>query len=136
MASDYQAMKTKVMDELKRIFNPEFLNRVDETIVFNPLTKKEISQIVDIQLDEVQSRLTDRNISLEITPEVKKYIVDEGFDPILGARPLRRAIQRLVEDRLAEEFLSEHFHEGDTVRLDLKKDEIVFSKTDKKSTTP
>ncbi|NLW31588.1 MAG: ATP-dependent Clp protease ATP-binding subunit [Fibrobacter sp.] len=136
LASDYQAMKTKVMDELKRIFNPEFLNRVDETIVFNPLTKKEISQIVDIQLDEVQSRLTDRNISLEITPEVKKYIVDEGFDPILGARPLRRAIQRLVEDRLAEEFLSEHFHEGDTVRLDLKKDEIVFSKTDKKSTTP
>ncbi|HLV32151.1 MAG TPA: ATP-dependent Clp protease ATP-binding subunit [Chitinispirillaceae bacterium] len=136
LASDYQAMKTKVMDELKRIFNPEFLNRVDETIVFNPLTKKEISQIVDIQLDEVQSRLTDRNITLEITQEVKKYIVDEGFDPILGARPLRRAIQRLVEDRLAEEFLSDHFHEGDTVRLDLKKDEIVFSKNNKKSTTP
>lgn len=136
LASDYQAMKTKVMDELKRIFNPEFLNRVDETIVFNPLSKKEISQIVEIQLDEVQSRLTDRNITLEITQEVKKYIVDEGFDPILGARPLRRAIQRLVEDRLAEEFLSDHFHDGDTVRMDLKKDEIVFSKNDKKSTNP
>lgn len=137
LASDYEAMKTKVMDELKRIFNPEFLNRVDETIVFNPLTKKEISKIVDIQLAEVQGRLIDRNIHLEISQEVKKYIVDEGFDPILGARPLRRAIQRLVEDRLAEEFLGDHFHEGDTVRLDLKKGEIVFSKAEnKKSATP
>jgi ATP-dependent Clp protease ATP-binding subunit ClpC len=127
-SSDYEAMKSKVMDELKRIFNPEFLNRVDDTIVFYPLSKKEISQIVEIQLADVQSRLVDRNITLKITPEVKTYIVDQGFDPILGARPLRRAIQRLVEDRLAEEFLMGKFNDGDTVSLTLLDGIIEFKK--------
>jgi ATP-dependent Clp protease ATP-binding subunit ClpC len=127
-SSDYEAMKSKVMDELKRIFNPEFLNRVDDTIVFYPLSKKEISQIVEIQLADVQSRLVDRNIALKITQEVKTYIVDQGFDPILGARPLRRAIQRLVEDRLAEEFLMGKFNDGDTVSLTLHDGVIEFKK--------
>jgi ATP-dependent Clp protease ATP-binding subunit ClpC len=128
--SDYEAMKSKVMEELKRIFNPEFLNRVDETIVFYPLSKKEISQIVEIQLRDVQSRLVDRNITLQISQEVKTYIVDQGFDPLLGARPLRRAIQRLVEDRLAEEFLMDKFHDGDTVSLVLHDSIIEFQKVD------
>lgn len=126
--SDYEAMKSKVMDELKRIFNPEFLNRVDDTIVFYPLSKKEISQIVEIQLRDVQSRLVDRNITLKIDQEVKTYIVDQGFDPLLGARPLRRAIQRLVEDRLAEEFLMDKFRDGDTVALTLNDGTIEFKK--------
>jgi ATP-dependent Clp protease ATP-binding subunit ClpC len=126
--SDYESMKSKVMDELKRIFNPEFLNRVDDTIVFYPLSKKEISQIVEIQLADVQSRLVDRNITLKIASDVKTYIVDQGFDPLLGARPLRRAIQRLVEDRLAEEFLMEKFHDGDTVVLTLNDGIIEFKK--------
>jgi ATP-dependent Clp protease ATP-binding subunit ClpC len=128
--SDYEAMKSKVLDELKRIFNPEFLNRVDETIVFYPLSKKEISQIVEIQLNEVEGRMTDRNIKLIVSQEVKNYVVDKGFDPILGARPLRRAIQRLVEDRLAEEFLNDRFHDGDTIKLELQNDIIVFSKAE------
>jgi len=128
--SDYEAMKTKVMDELKRIFNPEFLNRVDETIVFSALGRKEIAQIVDIQLNEVQGRLTDRNIKLQFTQALKEHLLEQGFDPILGARPLRRSIQRLVEDRLAEEFLKDLFHEGDTVRLDIENGEIVFTKAD------
>jgi ATP-dependent Clp protease ATP-binding subunit ClpC len=127
-SSDYEAMKSKVMDELKRIFNPEFLNRVDDTIVFYPLSKKEISQIVEIQLRDVQSRLVDRNITLNIDQDVKTYIVDQGFDPLLGARPLRRAIQRLVEDRLAEEFLMDKFHDGDTVVLTLHDGVIEFKK--------
>jgi ATP-dependent Clp protease ATP-binding subunit ClpC len=125
-ASDYDAMKTKVMDELKRIFNPEFLNRVDEIIVFNQLTKKEIAQIVDIQLNEVQQRLAERNVTFQVAADAKQFLIDEGFDPQLGARPLRRKIQRLVEDRLAEEFLQDHFHEGDTIRMALEGNELTF----------
>jgi ATP-dependent Clp protease ATP-binding subunit ClpC len=126
--TDYEAMKSKVMDELKRIFNPEFINRIDETIVFFPLTKKEISQIVDIQLNELQSRLVDRNIRLIITKEVKDYVVDQGFDPMLGARPLRRAVQRYIEDPLAEEFLLDKFHDGDTINITFENNKVVFSR--------
>jgi ATP-dependent Clp protease ATP-binding subunit ClpC len=130
--SDYESMKGKVLDELKRIFNPEFLNRVDETVVFFALTKKEIAQILEIQLRDVQSRLTDRQITLHITQAVKDYIVDQGFDPILGARPLRRAIQRLLEDRLAEEFLSDKFHDRDAINVELENNAIVFVKANQK----
>ena len=125
--SDYESMRTKVMDELKRIFNPEFLNRVDETIVFKPLGKKEISRIVDIQLKEVEQRMAERNVSLQVTAPAKKYIVEKGFDPILGARPLRRSIQRLVEDQLAEDFLNDKFRDGDSIRIELKNDALVFA---------
>ncbi len=130
-SSDYEAMKGKVLDELKRIFNPEFLNRVDETIVFAPLGKEEIGQIVDIQLREVQERLVDRSIKLHFTPEVKKFLVDQGFDPVLGARPLRRSIQRSVEDPLAEEFLQNKFSDGDTINLVLENNQVVFKKGEK-----
>ncbi len=126
--SDYDSMKSKVLEELKRIFNPEFLNRVDETIVFRPLTKKEISRIIDIQLKDVSDRLVDRNITLDITKAAKKLIVDQGFDPMLGARPLKRAIQRLIEDQLAEEFLNEKFGDGDTVKIDVRSEKLVFTK--------
>ena len=126
--SDYEAMKTKVMDELKRIFNPEFLNRVDETIVFNPLGKEEIAKIVDIQLAEVSSKLSERSVKLEVSESAKDFILEAGFDPILGARPLRRSIQRLVEDRLAEEFLNKRFDDGDTVHIDAGNAELTFSK--------
>jgi ATP-dependent Clp protease ATP-binding subunit ClpC len=125
--SSYEAMKSKVMDEVKRIFNPEFINRVDDIIVFNPLGKDEIAQIVDIQLREVEERLMDRNIHLEVAPDAKTHIVEKGFDPVLGARPLRRSIQRLVEDRLAEEFLSDKFRDGDVVRVNLDGDELTFT---------
>ncbi|MBD3321291.1 MAG: AAA domain-containing protein, partial [Chitinivibrionales bacterium] len=128
-ASDYEAMRSKVMDELKRIFNPEFLNRVDETIVFRALGKKEIGQIVDIQLREVEERLSDRNIKLSVSKNAKKFIVDHGFDPILGARPLRRSIQRLLEDPLAEEFLNEKFSENDAINVELRNDKLVFTKS-------
>ena len=123
----YDAMKSRVMDELKRIFNPEFLNRVDETIVFNSLTKKEISTIVDLRMADVSSRLKERNVNLIVSDTVKQHLVDVGFDPVLGARPLRRQIQRLVEDRLAEEFLNNKFKDGDTVYIELQEKELVFS---------
>jgi ATP-dependent Clp protease ATP-binding subunit ClpC len=131
--STYEAMKSKVMDELKRIFNPEFLNRVDETIVFRPLSKKEIALIVDIQLGEIQTRLTDRSITLQASKRAKEFLVERGFDPVLGARPLRRTIQRLVEDQLAEEFLHERFKDGDTIGIDVKDDTLAFSRVTRKS---
>jgi ATP-dependent Clp protease ATP-binding subunit ClpC len=134
--NDYEAMKSKVMDELKRIFNPEFLNRVDETVVFFALAKKEIAQIVEIQLRDVQGRLTDRNITFSISARAKEFIVESGFDPILGARPLRRAIQRLLEDRLAEEFLGGKFQDGDAIDIDLEDKSLVFTKARQKDETP
>jgi ATP-dependent Clp protease ATP-binding subunit ClpC len=126
--SDYESMKGKVIDELKRIFNPEFLNRVDDTIVFNPLGKEEIAKIVDIQLSEVSGKLTERNVSLRVSDGAKEFILEHGFDPMLGARPMRRSIQKLVEDRLAEEFLNKRFDDGDTVAIDAGNGELTFSK--------
>jgi ATP-dependent Clp protease ATP-binding subunit ClpC len=134
--SDYEAMKGKVMDELKRIFNPEFLNRVDDTIVFNPLGKEEIAKIVDIQLQEVSGKLSERNVSLEVSQSAKEFILEHGFDPILGARPMRRSIQKLVEDRLAEEFLNKRFDDGDTVTVDAGNGELTFSKARLADETP
>jgi ATP-dependent Clp protease ATP-binding subunit ClpC len=128
-ASDYEAMKGKVMDEMKRIFNPEFINRIDETIVFAPLGKEEIAKIVDIQLNEVQERLTDRSIKLIFTPGMKQFLVDKGYDPILGARPLRRSIQRSVEDPLAEEFLLNRFGDGDIISLEVDGEQLVFKRS-------
>jgi ATP-dependent Clp protease ATP-binding subunit ClpC len=128
--SQYDVMKSKVMDELKRIFNPEFLNRVDETIVFNSLGKKEIAEIVNIQLKQVMERLAEKDVMLEVPEDVKSYFVEKGFDPMLGARPLRRSIQRLLEDRLAEEFLKKTFKEKDTVTVSLKDDELFFSRAE------
>jgi len=128
--SDYGAMKTRVMDEMKRIFNPEFINRIDETIVFSALGKDEIARIVDIQLNDVQQRLTDRGIKLVFTPEMKQFLVDKGYDPILGARPLRRSIQKLVEDPLAEEFLLGKFADGDEITLAVEGEQIMFRKTE------
>jgi len=135
-STDYSAMKNKVLEELKRIFNPEFLNRIDETIVFSNLTKVEIAQIVDIQLADVASRLVDRSIVMDVSPEVKTFVVDEGFDPVLGARPLRRAIQRLIEDPLSEEFLNDRFHDGDTIRVMMSDGKIVFVKAEQGNAAP
>ena len=119
-------MRSKVLDELKRIFNPEFLNRVDDTIVFNALGKEEIAKIVNIQLSKFRKILTEP-VVLEFSDEAKVY-PRTGFDPVLGARPMRRSIQTLVEDRLAEEFLRDRFHEGDIIRLEMENGEIVFTK--------
>ncbi len=97
------------------------------------MTKKEISQIVDIQFNELQGRLVDRNIKLVISKEVKEYVVDQGFDPILGARPLRRAVQRLIEDQLAEEFLKDKFHDGDVIQISLVNNAISFEKIEQEN---
>jgi len=124
--SRYKEMKGKLMKELKRLFRPEFLNRVDEIVVFHELTKNDIAQIVDLQLDLLNERLVEHGISVEPTDAGRELLVDKGYDPQFGARPLRRAIQRLVEDPLAEKVLEHVFSDGDVVLVDAQEDEIVL----------
>jgi ATP-dependent Clp protease ATP-binding subunit ClpC len=126
----YDEMKDKLMGQLKRVFRPEFLNRVDATIVFRSLTKDDIKAIVDLELDKVRERLAEHNISLQVTDAAKGILADEGYDPDYGARPLRRVIQYRVEDTLSDKLLSGKFAEGDTVVVDAQDNEIVLSRGD------
>ncbi|MBK9180277.1 MAG: ATP-dependent Clp protease ATP-binding subunit [Acidimicrobiales bacterium] len=121
-AITYERMKEKVNDALKQHFRPEFLNRIDETIVFHELTKAEVTQIVDLMIKRVRMQLESQGLGLELTPESKLFLADRGYDPTLGARPLRRAIQRLVEDALSERILHKEFHAGEIVVVDVVAD--------------
>ncbi|TMK55084.1 MAG: NDP-hexose 4-ketoreductase, partial [Actinobacteria bacterium] len=125
-AVSYEKMKSKVMDELKRHFRPEFLNRIDEVIVFAELTRQEVTEIVDLMMRRLQSQLESQGLGLELTTDAKLELAKKGYDPQLGARPLRRAIQRLVEDPLSEKILWKEFRAGETVLVDADGDEIVF----------
>ena len=120
--SQYNRIRSLVNEELKQYFRPEFLNRLDEIIVFRQLTRDEVKEIADILLKEVFSRLTEQGITLEVTARFKDRLVDEGYNPSYGARPLRRAIMRLLEDSLAEEILSGRVKEGDTAIVDVDGD--------------
>jgi ATP-dependent Clp protease ATP-binding subunit ClpC len=112
----YESMKDRLTVRLKDKFLPEFLNRVDEVIVFRSLTKKELSSIIEILLKDTKNRLKDRGVEIEVSEEAKELLIEKGYDPNLGARPLRRAIQRLVEDALAEKLLRGLFHPGDSIK--------------------
>jgi ATP-dependent Clp protease ATP-binding subunit ClpC len=126
---EYESMKGRIMEELKRTFRPEFLNRIDEIVVFHALTFAEILQIVDLMVGRVAQQARAQGIELEVTQEVREMLAREGFDPQFGARPLRRAVQRLIEDPLAEEILLGRFSEGDTVIASLDEDgRLVFLK--------
>ncbi|MGI5899771.1 MAG: ATP-dependent Clp protease ATP-binding subunit [Christensenellales bacterium] len=127
-ASSYEKMKETVLLELKRVFRPEFLNRVDEIIVFHSLDRSHTRQIVSLMMDQVAKRLSEREIFIRATEAAKDYLAKEGFDPEYGARPLRRAIQRLVEDSLSEEILSGNVSIGDKVLVDSDGEKIKFSK--------
>jgi ATP-dependent Clp protease ATP-binding subunit ClpC len=127
---DYRNMKDKVMGELKRTFRPEFLNRIDELIVFHSLEKEHIERIVSLMSDELEKRLKDQNIHLSLTEAALSFIAKEGFDPQYGARPLRRAIQRHVEDRLSEELLQGNLVKGDSVIIDEIDGELKVTKED------
>jgi ATP-dependent Clp protease ATP-binding subunit ClpC len=121
----YGEMKSKVLDELKRTFRPEFLNRVDEIIVFHELEKEHLEKIVGLLVGELEKRLKGQGINLSLTDEAKKQIAKEGYDPEYGARPLKRAIQKKVEDRLSEELLKGTVKKGSTVSIDYKDGEFV-----------
>ena len=126
-ARSYERMKESMLDELKRTFRPEFLNRVDELIVFHPLDEENILRIAGLMVGSVAQRLKERGITLSWDDEVLQYLAKEGFDPTYGARPLRRAIQRMVEDDLSEEILSGRIKLGDTVRMGLAEDHLTFT---------
>ncbi len=122
----YQRMREKVLDQLKRTFRPEFLNRVDAVVVFRSLNKAEIRQIVDLELNKVRHRLADHRLALEVTDEAKAFLAEKGYEPQFGARPLRRVIQQMVEDPLSEGLLSGKFQEGDTILVDAADDQITL----------
>ncbi len=121
----YERMKNKVMDEVKRFFRPEFLNRIDATIVFHQLDRDQIHSIVDLMINMVQDELKDRNITLSLTDAARAYLGEKGFDPVLGARPLRRVIQNEVEDTLSDELLSGRLNDGDEALVDVEDGKIV-----------
>lgn len=126
----YESMRNRVMEELKRTFRPEFLNRVDDVIVFHPLTPDEIQQIVDMMLDQVNHQLLTQDLRLDVTQSGREILAKEGWDPHYGARPLRRAIQRLIEDPLSEEVLLGRFTAGDTILAEGDDGKIIFRKMD------
>jgi len=127
---EYEKMKEKVMKDLRQTFRPEFLNRLDETIVFHALNKDHIKQIVDLMLVEVEKRLKEQEIKIDVTENAKEYLAEDGYDQEFGARPLRRSIQRLIENELSEKILMKEIGEGDKVKIDFENDELTFEKVE------
>jgi len=119
----YDDMKSRVMSELKKVFRPELLNRIDEVIVFHKLAKEEIKSIVDLLLKHLREQMATHEVTIELTDEAKDLLVDQGYDPAMGARPLRRAIQRLIEDPLADFVLGRTLEPNSTILVARKADE-------------
>jgi ATP-dependent Clp protease ATP-binding subunit ClpC len=127
-ANNRQELRKTVMEEMRQYFRPEFLNRVDEIIIFEPLNKYQIKQIVDLLINDLRKRLSERGVSIELTEGAKEWLADEGFDPEFGARPLRRAIQRQVENPLSKDLLQGGFSSGDVISIDRGEGGLVFRK--------
>jgi ATP-dependent Clp protease ATP-binding subunit ClpB len=121
-------IEAHVKDALKKVFRPEFLNRVDEIIVFHMLTKDNLNKIVEIQLNYLVERLNTRRIQLEFTANARKQIMNEGYDPVFGARPLKRTIQQRLENPLAAQLLAGKFADGDTIKIDASSHKFTFEK--------
>lgn len=128
-SKNYEDMKSMVLEELRKTFKPEFLNRIDEIIVFHPLSEEHIREIVTLMIDELNKRLGEKQISIEVTDRAKDILAKEGYDPMYGARPLRRVIQKRIEDRLSEELLKGNIAEGDVVSIDVDENgDYVFKR--------
>ncbi len=123
----YQQMKERLLEEVKRTFKPEFLNRIDDVIVFRPLEKNDLYKIIEIEIGEVQGRLSEQRVTLALDQEAKDFLIEKGFDPVFGARPLKRTIQRYIEDPLAEEIIGGRIKEGSVVQIGKKKDREELS---------
>jgi ATP-dependent Clp protease ATP-binding subunit ClpB len=126
--NDYEAMKSAVMEVVGNHFRPEFINRVDETVVFHPLAKDQLRGIAAIQLDALRKRLAERDIRLELSDAALDKLVEAGFDPVYGARPLKRAIQQQLENPLAQALLRGEFGQGDTISIDVHEDRFTFER--------
>ena len=125
--STYEKMREKIMDEAKRQFRPEFLNRLDDIIVFRSLTKPDLIQILDLEIRKVTERLKGKNLVLNLEEAAKDLLVEKGYDPTYGARPMRRSVERFLEDPLAEEILRGHLHEGEPIRVHVQEGKLIFS---------
>jgi ATP-dependent Clp protease ATP-binding subunit ClpC len=125
--NSYEKMRDKILDEAKKTFRPEFLNRLDDIIVFRALTKPDLIQILDLEINKVMQRLQARKITLQLDESAKDFLVSKGFDPLYGARPMRRAVERFLEDPLAEEILKGIFHEGEPIVVTVQADRLNFS---------
>lgn len=125
-SESYSVLEGYVKDSLKEIFKPEFLNRVDEIIVFKPLKKEEIYKIIDLMLNELKEELWDKNINIKVLQEVKDFILKAGYDDKFGARPLRRAIQRYIEDEIAEQYFEKKVKEGSSLEIGMDKDKVII----------
>jgi len=123
----YDTMKNKILDNVKRVFNPEFLNRVDDIVVFHPLLHNDMLKIVDLEFKEMIEKLSERNIAVKLSSGSRKFLAEKGYDQVLGARPLKRAIQKYVEDPLAEDILKGKFSDGYTIRVAIRGDKLGFT---------
>src|SRR5690606_19763140 len=132
--TNYEKMRDKIMEEAKRAFRPEFLNRLDDIIVFHSLTKPDLIQILELEVQKVTERLKGRNILLELDEKAKEFLVEKGFGPVYGARPMRRAVERYLEDPLAEEILRGKLHDG-VVQVTLEGDKLVFTQNEAAAST-
>jgi len=126
--SKYDEMQRRVMTALQKHFRPEFLNRIDDTILFHPLSRAELGEIVVLQLRRIQAMLADKKIIIELTEAARTYIADLGYDPVYGARPLKRAIQRELQNPIATKLLENTFVDGDTILVDLTDKKLSFNK--------
>jgi ATP-dependent Clp protease ATP-binding subunit ClpC len=126
VADQHAKMKEKVLNAMKNVFRPEFINRLDATVVFHSLSKEHIRQIVENEIKGIEKQLAAKGIKLEMTPAALDWVGEKGYDPVFGARPLRRVMQNELEDRLSEAVLEERFAPGDTVRIDVENGEIVL----------
>jgi ATP-dependent Clp protease ATP-binding subunit ClpC len=124
---NYERMRERILDESKKVFRPEFLNRLDDVIVFHSLTKPDLITILDLEINKVVGRLKGKNLRLELDEKAKDFLVERGYDPQYGARPMRRAVERYLEDPLAEEILRGHLHEGEPIVVSADKDKLTFT---------
>ena len=124
---DYNAIKEKILGETKKIFKPEFLNRLDDQIVFHSLTREDLTKIVSLEVAKVAGRLKDKGIEIELTPEASTFLIEKGYEPVYGARPLRRAIEKYLEDPIAEEVIRGKIKSGDRVKVGADKENLTFS---------
>jgi ATP-dependent Clp protease ATP-binding subunit ClpC len=124
--SSYEKMREKMLEESKRTFRPEFLNRLDDVIVFRSFTKDDLIRILSLEVEKVLERLRNKNIRLELDEKAKEFLVEKGYNPDFGARPMRRAVERFLEDPLAEEILKGSFHEGEPIQVTRDGDKLVF----------
>jgi ATP-dependent Clp protease ATP-binding subunit ClpB len=131
--TDREELKEKVTEALKTSFRPEFLNRIDEVVIFNRLGMEEIEKIINIQVEHLKHRLAEKGLTIELTPAAKELLAMEGFDLVYGARPLKRVIQRMVQDALALKILAGEIKEGDHISVDAEAGEIVFKRPKKRA---